>query len=566
MSHTASKYTGQGVEGNWYQAGSTGATGVDTPAHLLSAYMMSKRMTAGDFLPQYGFSKDSKRGFDNAWAQINNNPDLYNRILSGIGQDAGSLQASLQSTRTTPGSGVTAAMRANDPAAAAAQYARIDPQKRSVVAQQNALQNSLGTKSPTPATLTPSQITQYFAQQGKAANPLSPLAWLAQQMGTSAPTQPIPSSPTNSTVAQLGALHNQSAAPASNTPPKTQNTSDQYLQAYLDSLRPSSQENQYQSQLDALTSQQAGVTASRDLGVQQVGEQPIATPFITGQQSAITNRAATQMGALTAQGLPLQQQLARAQALRQSAMDVSKERLTYAQGQDKAANDYAQSQYNRNTLTASEQARLAFDREKLTSDRAIEGMSAQTNAQKLAFDQNLATQKFNQDVKEFGLQYALSKQKAASEGSDPSSSKGYAYQAERAYRTLQSVNELSTKARTNSNIFGRSAALPLPDFLRTDAYRNFRAELDTLKSSITFGELTAMREASKTGGALGQVSDVENRLLSASLGALEMSQSSENFQQQLVKIRESIQRWQAAVSASSGTKSGSTYNGIQLPN
>lgn len=121
------------------------------------------------------------------------------------------------------------------------------------------------------------------------------------------------------------------------------------------------------------------------------------------------------------------------------------------------------------------------------------------------------------------------------------------YQTERAFRTLQSVDELGIQARSNPGIFGRSAAFPLPDFARSDAFRNFKAQLETLKSSITFGELTAMREASKTGGALGQVSDVENRLLSASLGALSMSQTPEGFNQQLTKIKQSIQRWQAAV-------------------
>lgn len=120
------------------------------------------------------------------------------------------------------------------------------------------------------------------------------------------------------------------------------------------------------------------------------------------------------------------------------------------------------------------------------------------------------------------------------------------YQAERQFRNIQSVDELGILARKSPGIFGKSAALPLPDFVRSDVYRNFKAQLDTLKANITFGELTAMREASKTGGALGQVSDREGQLLGAALGALNMSQSAENFQKQLTKIKESIQRWQSA--------------------
>ena len=127
------------------------------------------------------------------------------------------------------------------------------------------------------------------------------------------------------------------------------------------------------------------------------------------------------------------------------------------------------------------------------------------------------------------------------------------YQTERSARTLQSADELLLKAKENPSIFGRSAAAPIPDFLRSDDYRNFESELNTLKAAIAFGELTAMREASKTGGALGNVSNIELSLLESALGALKMSQSPENFQNQLVKIKESINRWnKAAGSVSTG--------------
>ena len=50
-----------------------------------------------------------------------------------------------------------------------------------------------------------------------------------------------------------------------------------------------------------------------------------------------------------------------------------------------------------------------------------------------------------------------------------------------------------------------------------------------------------------SGGALGNVSDYEGRLLQSALGALDMVQSPENFQEQLRKINGSITRWNAAV-------------------
>lgn len=133
------------------------------------------------------------------------------------------------------------------------------------------------------------------------------------------------------------------------------------------------------------------------------------------------------------------------------------------------------------------------------------------------------------------------------------------YQTERDTRTLQSVDELYKLADASPGIFGRSAALPIPDFLRSDAYRNFEAQLDTLKANITFGELTAMREASKTGGALGQVSDKENQKLEAALGALSLKQTPEAFKSQLDKIKASIERWNTAL-AQEG-KAGQTSGG-----
>lgn len=67
---------------------------------------------------------------------------------------------------------------------------------------------------------------------------------------------------------------------------------------------------------------------------------------------------------------------------------------------------------------------------------------------------------------------------------------------------------------------------------------NARALLTSLKSQIGFGVLQAMRNASKTGGALGSVSDSEGIRLENNLAALEQSQSPEAFKANLQKIVE----------------------------
>ena len=64
------------------------------------------------------------------------------------------------------------------------------------------------------------------------------------------------------------------------------------------------------------------------------------------------------------------------------------------------------------------------------------------------------------------------------------------------------------------------------------------AKLDTIKANIGFDKLQAMREASKTGGALGQVSEFENRMLQATMGSLLQSQTKDEFMFNLRRMKE----------------------------
>lgn len=81
---------------------------------------------------------------------------------------------------------------------------------------------------------------------------------------------------------------------------------------------------------------------------------------------------------------------------------------------------------------------------------------------------------------------------------------------------------------------GYGAAL---SFLPESDARELRNELDTIKANVGFDKLQAMRDASPTGGALGQVSEMENRLLQAVNGALDPAQSNQ-LKENLAAIRE----------------------------
>lgn len=119
------------------------------------------------------------------------------------------------------------------------------------------------------------------------------------------------------------------------------------------------------------------------------------------------------------------------------------------------------------------------------------------------------------------------------------------YQDERSIRTIESIDDLmGDVSRWNTGWGSLLRGIP-----ETDA-KAFNTKLNTLKSSIAFGELTAMREASKTGGALGNVSNIELNLLENALAGLDSAQSPEDFKLQLTKAKDSINRWRQAQGAS----------------
>lgn len=69
----------------------------------------------------------------------------------------------------------------------------------------------------------------------------------------------------------------------------------------------------------------------------------------------------------------------------------------------------------------------------------------------------------------------------------------------------------------------------------TDAY-NLNVLLDTVKANTSFDKLQAMRDASPTGGALGQVSDRENELLQSAAGKLSVGMKREDLIYNLKRI------------------------------
>lgn len=82
----------------------------------------------------------------------------------------------------------------------------------------------------------------------------------------------------------------------------------------------------------------------------------------------------------------------------------------------------------------------------------------------------------------------------------------------------------------------------------TPAY-DLQKTIDTIKANIGFEELQAMRQASPTGGALGQVAVRELDMLQAVLGNLDHRQSREQVESNLRAIRQHFTNWQQTMQA-----------------
>jgi hypothetical protein len=80
----------------------------------------------------------------------------------------------------------------------------------------------------------------------------------------------------------------------------------------------------------------------------------------------------------------------------------------------------------------------------------------------------------------------------------------------------------------------------------TDSY-NLNQRLLTIKANLGFDRLQQMREASPTGGALGQVAVQELQALQATVGSLELGQSKEELQKNLDKIELHYNNWLSTV-------------------
>ena len=98
-------------------------------------------------------------------------------------------------------------------------------------------------------------------------------------------------------------------------------------------------------------------------------------------------------------------------------------------------------------------------------------------------------------------------------------------------KTVGYLNKIAKDANDNGGWFetGTSGNIGRNIPMIQTAGKDLAANLNTLNSSFAFDALQAMRDASKTGGALGSVSERELELLQASVANLDPNQSHQQF-------------------------------------
>lgn len=93
------------------------------------------------------------------------------------------------------------------------------------------------------------------------------------------------------------------------------------------------------------------------------------------------------------------------------------------------------------------------------------------------------------------------------------------------------------------NTAGAAGALNVPG---TEG-RDLETALTTIKANLGFDRLQQMRDASKTGGALGQVAVKELEALQATVASLDRGQSPNKLKENLADIKYYYDRWRKAV-------------------
>ena len=123
----------------------------------------------------------------------------------------------------------------------------------------------------------------------------------------------------------------------------------------------------------------------------------------------------------------------------------------------------------------------------------------------------------------------------------------------RAYKTKQSIDSINnvvsliseTIPRINTKTSGMQGAL-MANVVGSEAY-NVKESLDSVNANLGFDRLQQMREASPTGGALGQVAVMELKRLERAKRSLAQGQSDVQLIKNLNEVKDAYTKWSETI-------------------
>lgn len=145
----------------------------------------------------------------------------------------------------------------------------------------------------------------------------------------------------------------------------------------------------------------------------------------------------------------------------------------------------------------------------------------------MTFEQKLASDKFDFDVKKFN--YEETKEREDEAKADIKSRDAAKFAVRDTLRQNENVMEKAARAGEGIGFTTSGATGALLGLIPGTGAYDQKATVETLQADAAFSTLQQMRNASKTGGALGQVSERELDLLMGAVGNLKIGQSPEQF-------------------------------------
>lgn len=166
-------------------------------------------------------------------------------------------------------------------------------------------------------------------------------------------------------------------------------------------------------------------------------------------------------------------------------------------------------------------------------DRGFDPATGKKIDRELTFEQKLDQDKFDFDVAKFKFDEASKAEDAAT--AERKSQDSAKFAARDMLRQNQNVMRKAQRAGKNIGFSTTGATGALFGLIPGTGAFDQKSTVETLQADAAFSTLQQMRNASKTGGALGQVSERELDLLMGAVGNLKIGQSEEQFRNNLVE-------------------------------